>query len=87
MMVTDDDYPIVSSQDGIKLKTEKMTAEVLYHCIYEDKVFLFYKDEESLLHCYEVENPDAVKEIIANPSEIESVLEKYAKKLSKKDLE
>jgi len=87
MMVTDDDYPIVSTQDGIKLKTEKMTAEVLYHCIYEDKVFLFYKDEESLLHCYEVEYPDAVKEIIANPSEIERVLEKYAKKLNKKDLE
>jgi hypothetical protein len=74
-----DEYPVVAGQDGIKLKTEKMVADQLYHCIYDGKVFLFYKDEEGLLHCYEVENPDAVREITANPSEIESVLKKYSK--------
>jgi hypothetical protein len=50
----------------------------LYHCIYENKVFLFYKDDQSLLHCYEVQNPDAVKEIADNPSELDSILAKYA---------
>lgn len=77
-MQADNDYPVVVGQDGIKLKTEKMVADELYHCIYDNKVFLFYKDENDLLHCYEVQNPDAVREIGVNPSKIESILEKYA---------
>ena len=77
-MAASDDYPVVTGEDGIKLKTEKMVADQLYHCVYDGKVFLFYKDENELLHCHEVENPDAVREIAANPSEIESILKKYA---------
>ena len=73
-----DDYPVAANEEGIKLKTEKMVPDQLYHIVHEDKVFLFYKDEESLLHCYEVENPDAVKEIAENPSQLESILKKYA---------
>jgi hypothetical protein len=73
-----DDYPVVAEQEGIKLKTEKMVTDQLYHCIYDNKVFLFYKDENGLLNCYEVENPDAVKEIASNPSDIENILKKYA---------
>ncbi|HEV8404655.1 MAG TPA: hypothetical protein VGQ13_01990 [Nitrososphaera sp.] len=76
-MAEGDDYPVVVGQEGIKLKTEKMVMDQLYHCIYDNKVFLFYKDEDGLLHCYEVENPDAVREIAANPSEIENILKKY----------
>jgi len=76
-MTASDDYPVVAGQEGIKLKTEKMVIDQLYHCIYDNKVFLFYKDEEGLLHCYEVENPDAVREIAANPSEIEDIIKKY----------
>ena len=78
MAAIDDNYPVVAEHDGIKLKTEKMAIDKLYHCIYENKVFLFYKDDQSLLHCYEVQNPDAVKEIVDNPSEIDSILAKYA---------
>ena len=77
-MAAGEDYPVVAGQDGIKLKTEKMAADKLYHCVYDNKVFLFYKDEDSLLHCYEVEDPEAVREIAANPSDIEGILEKYA---------
>jgi hypothetical protein len=76
-MAAVDDYPVVAGQDGIKLKTEKMVTDQLYHCVYDSKVFLFYRDEDGLLHCYEVENPDAAREITANPSEIESILKKY----------
>jgi hypothetical protein len=86
-MAADDDYPAVASQDGIKLKTEKMATDKLYHCIFDNKVFLFYRDEDGLLHCYEVENPDAVKEMVANPSEIESILEKYASQVNRKESE
>ncbi|HJS68797.1 MAG TPA: hypothetical protein VJ730_05195 [Nitrososphaera sp.] len=77
-MATGDDYPVMAGQDGIKLKTEKMVTDQLYHCVYDGKVFLFYRDEDGLLHCYEVENPDAAREIAANPSEVESILKKYA---------
>ena len=78
MAAIDDNYPVVAEHDGIKLKTEKMITDKLYHCNYDNKVFLFYKDDQSLLHCYEVQNPDAVKEIVDNPSEIDSILAKYA---------
>ncbi len=72
------EYPVTVQSDGIKLKPEKMIVNQLYHCLFEDKVFLFYKDEEELLHCYEVENADAVREISANPSDIEAILKKYS---------
>lgn len=86
-MAAGDDYPVVAGQDGIKLKTEKMEADHLYHCVHDNKAFLFYKDENDLLHCYEVENADAVKEIVASPSEIESILQKYASQADQKELE
>ena len=78
MREEDNDYPVLAESEGIKIKTEKMVIDKLYHCIYDNKVFLFYKDEESLLHCYEVENPEAVKEIAQNPSELDSILRKRA---------
>lgn len=78
MAATDNDYPVVVEQDGIKLKTEKMVADELYHCIYDNKVFLFYKDDQSLLHCYEVQDPEAAKEIAEKPSELDSILKRYA---------
>ena len=78
-MTADDDYPIVIGEEGIKLRTDKMIADQLYHCVHEGKVYIFYKDEEGLLHCYEVENLDATKEIIENPSRIEDILRKYSK--------
>ena len=78
-MTADDDYPVVVGEEGIKLKTDKMIADQLYHCVHEGKVYIFYKDEEGLLHCYEVENIDATREIIENPSQIEDILRKYSK--------
>jgi hypothetical protein len=72
------EYPVTVQSDGVKLKPEKMIINQLYHCLFEGKVFLFYKDEEELLHCYEVENADAVREISANPSDIETILKKYS---------
>ncbi len=72
------DYPVVAGSDGIKLRTEKMNPDQLYHCIYDNKVFLFYKDEEGLLNCYEIGDPVAVNEIAKDPSKIEAILKKYA---------
>ncbi|HWS20205.1 MAG TPA: hypothetical protein VN239_05915 [Nitrososphaera sp.] len=78
MAAADDGVPVVAEQSGIKIKTDKMITDKLYHCIYENKVFLFYKDDQSLLHCYEVEHPEAVREIAEKPSELQSILKKYA---------
>jgi hypothetical protein len=72
------EYPVIVEPDGIKLKPEIMNIDQLYHCIFDDKVFLFYKDEQELLHCYEVEDPTAVKEICSNPSDIENILRRYS---------
>jgi hypothetical protein len=72
------DYPVAVNEEGIKIKTEKMEKEKLYHCIFEGKVYLFYKDDMELLHCYEVEDPDAIKEIEQNPDDVESILKKRA---------
>lgn len=79
MAQTDNDYPVVAENDGIKLKTEKMVTDKLYYCIYDNKVFLFYKDDQTLLHCYEVQDLDAVREIADKPSELDSILKRYAK--------
>ena len=70
--------PVIAGPDGIKLRTEKMIPDQLYHCIYENKVFLFFKDEEGMLNCYEVGDPLAVNEIAKNPSHLEEILKKYA---------
>jgi hypothetical protein len=78
MAAIDNEYPVVAEGDGIKLKTEKMVTDVLYHCIYDNEVFLFYKDDQSLLHCYEVQDPEAVREIIDKPSEVNVILKRYA---------
>lgn len=86
-MTASGEYPVAAGQDGIKLKPERMVADQLYHCVYDNKVFLFYKDENDLLNCYEVENPDAVREITANPLEIESILRKYASQFDQKEPE
>jgi hypothetical protein len=72
------EYPVVVERDGIKIKPENMVIDQLYHCIFDQKVFLFYKDEQELLHCYEVDDPSAVKEISSNPLDIENILIKYS---------
>jgi hypothetical protein len=69
---------VQSESEGIKLKPEKMVADKLYHCIHEGKVFLFYKDGQEILHCYEVEDISVQKEILENPSCIEEILRKLA---------
>jgi len=79
MEISDENYPLVVEHEGIKLKTEKMISDKLYHCIYDNKVYLFYKDQEGLLHCYEVDNIDAAKEIVDKPTDLENILKKYAR--------
>ena len=72
------DTPVSVQPDGIKLQTEKMNPDQIYHCLFDGRVFLFFKDQEELLHCYEVEDTVAIKEIYENPLEIENILKKHS---------
>jgi len=76
------DYPLSTSKDGIKIKPEKMESEKLYHCVYNDKVFLVYKDEQHFLNCYEIEEKELVDmiKLSSTPDEVEKILEDYIKK-------
>ena len=73
------DYPVIAEPEGVKIKPEKMETDKLYHCLFQDKVLLFYKDEHDILNCYEIEEKeivDAVKNT-ASPDEVEKILQKY----------
>ena len=73
------EYPIISEKEGIKIKPENMIVDKIYHCIFENKAYIFYKDQESLTHCYEVDDPLVVEEIIKNPNNLEDILLKHSK--------
>ncbi|GFN40101.1 MAG: hypothetical protein O6761_05585 [Thaumarchaeota archaeon] len=76
------DYPLSTGKDGIKIKPEKMESEKLYHCVYNDKVFLVYKDEQHFLNCYEIEEKELVDmiKLSSTPDEVQKILEDYIKK-------
>ena len=72
------DYPVEVDSEGIKLKPDKMEIEKLYYCIYQEKVMLFYKDQNDMLNCYEIVEKGIVDEVKqSKPGEIENILEKY----------
>lgn len=55
-----------------------MQVDVIYHCIYDNAVYIFFKDQEELLHCYQVEDPDAVSAIIRDPLNLQDILRKHS---------
>jgi len=73
------EYPVISEKDGIKIKPENMIVDKMYYCIFENKVYIFYKDEENLTHCYEIDDSPVVQEIIKNPNNLEDILLKHSK--------
>ena len=58
-----------------------MEQEKLYHCVFKDKVLLFYKDDQDILNCYEIEEQELVQKIksVFNKEEIEKIIEDYIK--------
>jgi len=72
--------PISADENGIKLKPEIMEKEKLYHCIFNDKVFLVFKDEQEFLNCYEIEEKEIVDKVIsAKTQDIANVLNEFIK--------
>ena len=73
------EYPVIVEKDGIKIDPEKMNVDKMYYCIYDNKVYIFYKDEENLTHCYEVDDQTVVQEVVKNPNNFEDILLKHSK--------
>ena len=72
--------PISADENGIKLKPEIMEKEKLYHCIFNDKVFLVFKDEQEFLNCYEIEEKEIIDKVIsAKTQDIANVLNEFIK--------
>ena len=71
--------PITAGDDGIKIKPELMEKEKLYHCIFQDKVLLVYKDSQDILNCYEIEEKELVDKVKQNSGNdnLEKIFEEY----------
>jgi len=74
-------YPLSSEKDGIKIKPDKMQPETLYHCIFQNKIMLVYKDHNEVLNCYEIAEDEIVSKVKeSNKEDIEKILEEYIEK-------
>ena len=70
---------MIINDNGIKLNPDKMLREELYHCIYQNRIFLFYKDNDDILHCYEISDIEIINSIKENPENIHNILNNLAK--------
>lgn len=70
----------IDNENKIKLKPESMVEEKLYPLIHENSVFLFFKDENNLIHCYEISDKETKEKIINNPDKIIEILEGFNNK-------
>ena len=73
--------PVTAGEDGIKIKPELMEKEKLYHCFFQKKIMIVFKDEQELLNCYEIEEEDIIEKIRSNSNQvdIEKIFEDYIK--------
>ena len=76
------DYPVVTESEGVKINPEKMEIDKLYHCVFKDKVLLFFKDQNDMLNCYEIDEKELVDSIkqSSSPDEVENILQKFIEK-------
>ena len=70
--------PILPNEEGIVLKLEEMQVEELYHCVYDGIVYLFYRDSQNFLHCYEIGDKQVVSEIEKCPDDLKDIIKKYS---------
>lgn len=75
------DYPIIVESEGVKIRSEKMEVDKLYYCLYQEKILLFYKEQNEMLNCYEITEKDVVDEVKQSQTEdIEKILQLYIQK-------
>ena len=69
----------IDIENKIKIKPEFMIIEKLYPIIYDNSIFLFYKDESELINCYEITDKSTVEKAMLNPDKIIEILEELDK--------
>ena len=75
------DSAIEVNDEGVKINPEIMENEKLYHCIFNDKVILVFKDHQEFLNCFEIEEKEIVEKIKSSKDkDIHSILESYIEK-------
>jgi len=76
------DYPVTAEPEGVKINPEKMEIDKLYHCVFKDKVLLFFKDQNDMLNCYEIDEKELVDSIkqSSSPDVVENILQKFIEK-------
>lgn len=75
------DYPVTAESEGVKINPEKMEVDKLYHCVFKDKVLLFFKDQNDMLNCYEIDEKELVDSIKqSSSSDVEKILQKFIEK-------
>ena len=82
-MYTGVTYPLIAEKEGIKIKPEHMEKEKLYHCIFNEKVILVYKDSQDVMNCFEIEEKelvDQIKQCKDDDERVEKIFEDYIQK-------
>ena len=69
----------IDEEDKIKLKPELMVVEKMYPILIDNSIFLFYKDENEMINCYEVVDKEIVQKAKENPEKILDILEEHGK--------
>jgi len=69
----------IDEENKIKLKPELMVVEKMYPIVIDNSIFLFYKDENEMINCYEVVDKEIVQKAKENPEKILDILEEHGK--------
>jgi hypothetical protein len=69
----------IDIENKIKINPESMIVEKLYPIIYDNSIFLFYKDESEIINCYEITDKSTVEKAMLNPDKIIEILEELDK--------
>ena len=65
----------IDLENKIKIIPESMIVEKLYPIIYDNSIYLFYKDENELINCYEITDKSIIEKALLNPDKIIEILE------------
>jgi hypothetical protein len=71
-----ENYPIeIDKENKIKIKPDLMIKEKLYPFIHENSIYLFFKDENEIINCYEMLDKEVKDNMLKNPDRIIEILE------------
>jgi hypothetical protein len=65
----------IDLENKIKINPEFMIVEKLYPIIHDNSIYLFYKDENDLINCYEITDKNIIEKALLNPDKIIEILE------------